>query len=140
MKHLILLSAGLTSQFSIKVRKLYRICHTIFSSFYRICHFNYMLVICGCSVISSSLWHILRCVTCFGVTLSIGSCFLFIIIISIRVLLLPRFNLMISFPAKMLYQEVIENFLRPSEKSGKMKVEKSGHPVLQNASKYFELY
>ena len=31
-----------------KVRKLYRIYRTIFSSFYRIYHFNYMLVFCGC--------------------------------------------------------------------------------------------
>ena len=30
-----------------KVRKLYRIYRTIFSSFYRIYHFNYMLIFCG---------------------------------------------------------------------------------------------
>ena len=29
------------------VRKL-NICRTILSRFYRICHFNYMLVLCGC--------------------------------------------------------------------------------------------
>ena len=39
------------------VRKLNRICRTIFSLSY------------------SSLWHILACVTCFGVMLSIGSSF-----------------------------------------------------------------
>ena len=31
-----------------KVGKLNRICHTISSSFYSVCHFNYMLVLCGC--------------------------------------------------------------------------------------------
>ena len=30
-----------------KIRKLNRICRTTFSSFYRICHFNYKLVLCG---------------------------------------------------------------------------------------------
>ena len=30
------------------VRKLHRICRTIFSSFFRVCHFDYMLVHCGC--------------------------------------------------------------------------------------------
>ena len=30
-----------------KVRKLNRICHTIFSSFYRICNFDYTLVLSG---------------------------------------------------------------------------------------------
>ena len=46
--YLIVLSAGLISHFNIKVRKLNRICRTIFSSVYRICHLNYMLVLCGC--------------------------------------------------------------------------------------------
>ena len=31
-----------------KVRKLNRICRGIFSGFYRICHFDNMLVLCGC--------------------------------------------------------------------------------------------
>ena len=30
------------------VRKLNRISHTILSSFYRICHFKCMLILCGC--------------------------------------------------------------------------------------------
>ena len=38
-------------------------------------------------------------------------------------------NLMISVFTKMLYQEVREIFSKVREKSGKMKVEKSGHPV-----------
>ena len=74
--HLIVLSAGLTS--AKNCQKTNRICLTIFSSFYRICHFNNMLS----SVIVelySSLWHILTCVTCFVVMLSLGSFFLFII-------------------------------------------------------------
>ena len=53
------------------VRKLNRIGRAIFPSIYRICHFNYILVICGFWAINSSPWHILTCVTCFGVMLSI---------------------------------------------------------------------
>ena len=77
------------SHFDQLVRKLDRTCCATFSRFYRICHFNYVLVLCGCwssngcgsSVVAKLwlFWLILTCVTCFEIVLSIGSYFLFML-------------------------------------------------------------
>ena len=66
-----------------KVRKINRICHTIFSSLFRFSNLttyrsSVVLVLWLLSYKHPCLWRILTCVTCFGVILSIGSSLLLV--------------------------------------------------------------